>query len=295
MRDIIFFSAVIVLAFLGCGSDDYVAPPFQTKLIVEDVSSGPDVPREQDAAGTLDVGAAPDISAKADPGMVASGGTDRGDTPADRGAASSCIPAECETDGQHMCFHGECLVPPVVIELTWSTPEDPDPTDGGQGAGTDLDLHFTHPNAPSNPDAKDQDGDGKPDPYFDETYDCCSTNPKPDWGAKGDNSDDPHLVRDDTDGWGPEVLAFDPGGNTENGRYEVAVHYFKEHGFGHSFATVRVYLHGELAFEASEVQLQGADLWCVAFLDWPTREVTSCATDGVPRISTDVEHPAIDF
>ncbi|MDP6945126.1 MAG: hypothetical protein QF464_13335, partial [Myxococcota bacterium] len=39
----------------------------------------------------------------------------------------------------------------IHVELTWVTPGDPDETDSGPVAGSDLDLHFAHPNA-SGPD-----------------------------------------------------------------------------------------------------------------------------------------------
>jgi hypothetical protein len=44
----------------------------------------------------------------------------------------------------------EILVIPdnaIHIELLWSTPGDPDNTDGGPAAGADMDLHLAHPKA----------------------------------------------------------------------------------------------------------------------------------------------------
>ena len=55
----------------------------------------------------------------------------------------------------------------VHVELTWVTPDDLDPNDEGVGAGTNLDLHFAHPQAAR----CDVDGDGTPDPWFDVDWD----------------------------------------------------------------------------------------------------------------------------
>jgi hypothetical protein len=60
----------------------------------------------------------------------------------------------------------------VHVELLWHTPGDDDETDTGPFAGADLDLHLVHPRAPSDPAAPDQDGDGAPDPWFDQPFDC---------------------------------------------------------------------------------------------------------------------------
>ena len=179
----------------------------------------------------------------------------------------------------------------IHVELLWTTPGDPDESDTGSWAGADLDLHFLHPNAPSDPDAPDVDGDGAPDPWFDTPYDTYFFNPRPDWGAFGYRPDDPRLDRDDTDGAGPENLNLD---EPESGvRYTVAVHYWNDHGYGVSFATVRFYLYGiPVEFAETDVRLVNGDLWCVAHVDWPSGAITPCRTpEGARWIVPDYRHP----
>lgn len=133
------------------------------------------------------------------------------------------------------------------VELTWMTPGDPDETDTGGGAGfsagSDLDLHLRHPSAPG---------------YFDAPFDCFWQNPNPDWGLSGP-ADDPTLLRDDTDGGGPEVVTL--GMPDPPLTYRVASHYFDDWGYGEAFATVRVYLDGVLRDVWDGVRLVKGDLW----------------------------------
>ena len=159
----------------------------------------------------------------------------------------------------------------IHVELTWETPNDPDPTDTGAEAGSDMDLHFTHPLAPARTDNTDLDGDGEADPYFDTLYDCYWFNPQPHWGANA-TADDPSLDRDDTDGAGPEVISLTT--PELNAVYRVAVHYWRDHGYGHSLATVRVRLNGTLAFERTGIELASRDLWCVADINATAGTVT---------------------
>lgn len=89
----------------------------------------------------------------------------------DEFGSKSCVEAEQEV-----------LVVPdqaVHIELLWTSPSDPNPDDEGPTAGTNLDLHFAHPNASQ----LDLDGDGQKDPWFDPTWDCFWFNPFQNWGS----------------------------------------------------------------------------------------------------------------
>jgi hypothetical protein len=179
----------------------------------------------------------------------------------------------------------------IHIELLWTTPGDPDETDTGPFAGSDVDLHFIHPNAPSDPRAPDLDGDGLPDPYMDQPFDCYWFNPHPDWGAFGNAfDDDPSLDRDDTDGAGPENINLNV---PENGkRYQVAVHYWNDHAYGASFVTVRIYVYQILVFQLQDVRLINYDMWCVGFIDWPSGQVSLCeAPGGGYRITPNYRHP----
>ena len=167
----------------------------------------------------------------------------------------------------------------IHVELLWTTPGDPDETDTGPFSGSDVDLHFLHPNAPSSPTADDLDGDGLPDPYFDQPFDCFWLNPHPDWGAYGDEiGDNPGLDRDDTDGAGPENINLEV--PEDDHVYTVAAHYWNDHGYGAAFATVRVYIHERLAYEVQNVRLINEDMWCVAHVHWPSGEVRPCEAEG---------------
>ena len=154
-----------------------------------------------------------------------------------------------------------------------------------------MDLHFIHPSAPSEVGAPDLDEDGEPDPYFSQPYDCFWFNPHPDWGDFGSAvDDDPGLDRDDTDGAGPENVNLAVPEN--DARYEIAVHYWNDHGYGAAFVTVRVYIYQSLVYELANVRLINHDLWCVAFVDWPTGQVTLCeAPGGGYRITPNYQHP----
>ncbi|MFW5966332.1 MAG: choice-of-anchor D domain-containing protein [Persicimonas sp.] len=139
----------------------------------------------------------------------------------------------------------------VHVQLVWSTPSDSDETDDD---GTDLDIHLLHPNG---------DWDAAP-------WDCHWKNQNPDWGVEGDESDDPSLDIDDTNGAGPENINLD---NPEDVEYEVGVHYFNDHGFGESYATVRVYLGGVLVHEAADHPMTDREFWHAATIDWEAQEV----------------------
>jgi len=140
----------------------------------------------------------------------------------------------------------------IHVQLVWDTPGDPDQDDQGFAAGSDLDLHLLHPL-----------GD-----WFDLPHDTFYGNPNPDWGRPANPGDDPSLDRDDTDGAGPENINLD---NPEDGRvYRVGVHYFNDHGYGPSFATVRLFVQGVLVFELPNRRLGATDtFWDVLTITWP--------------------------
>lgn len=76
------------------------------------------------------------------------------------------------------------------VQLVWHTPDDPDESDNGPGAETDLNLHYVHPNGC----------------WEDLRWDCHSGNPSPNWGGLDRDHDDPQLNMDDTAGDGPENI-----------------------------------------------------------------------------------------
>ena len=181
------------------------------------------------------------------------------------------------------------VVPDEVlhVELLWETPNDPDQTDSGPEAGTDLDLHFVHPDA----GGPDLDGDGAPDGWLNQPFDCFWFNPHPDWASFDPAvDDDPGLDLDDTDGAGPENLNLNV---PEDGvTYRVGVHYWNDHKFGPSYATLRVYLYGELAWEQTGVKLFYHDMWEAVTIEWPSGTITEVKdTYGGAKITPNYESP----
>jgi hypothetical protein len=189
---------------------------------------------------------------------------------------ASCMPAKVQV-----------LVVPTAglhIELLWDTPSDPVKSDTGEGKGTDLDLHFAHPNAVNaavcqkppkmcgvNACACQPDGDkdGTPDPWFHPQYDVFWFNKAPTW-VPGDPDANPSLDLDDTDGWGPENLNLV---SPENGsKYWVGVHYWDAHKFGDSKATVNFFVLGALVATVTR-QLKECDMWWVRKVDWPSGDI----------------------
>jgi hypothetical protein len=170
----------------------------------------------------------------------------------------------------------------IHVELLWRTPGDINESDTGGGmdfsAGSDLDLHFLHP------EAKGQ--------YFDYTYDCYWENPLPEWGIFSP-SDNPRLDRDDTDGAGPENLNVKVG--EQNVRYQIGVHYWNDWGYGPAYTTVRVYIYGILRDEWKDVSLVNADMWDTHYLDWPSGVVTRITEPGgAPRITSQYPVPGLN-
>lgn len=173
----------------------------------------------------------------------------------------------------------------IHVELLWTTPGDIDETDTTPlgalaSVGTDLDLHFLHPSGAN----FDANFDFVNDGWFHDTYDAYWANVNPEWAglAPGDN---PSLDRDDTDGAGPENLNLDVPEFNKN--YRVGVHYWEDHGFGNSIATVRVYVWGNLQFEWAGVQLTNHDMWDVCEIQWPGGAVNKLEhSPGQPFITS---------
>jgi hypothetical protein len=162
------------------------------------------------------------------------------------------------------------------ISLTWHTPDDLDESDlgfrDGAAVGSDVDLHLLR-----------TDGGAT---WFDHDDDCYWENPAPSWSASPRHN--PRLDREDADGGGPETINV---ADLTASSLSVGVHYYNASGFGPVFATVRIYLRGELAEEWADVVLVDADLWHSHTIDGATgaiRRMTHGETDG-PMITA--RHP----
>ena len=195
----------------------------------------------------------------------------------DSSGQPSCTPACAEIDATNY--------PLIRIELTWHTPGDPDEQDIGPDAGADFDLHFAHPEA----DGPDVDGDGYPDPWFDMPFDCFWFNPYPNWGWVNGEPHGPQLVREDRDGAGPEVIvAPEP----EELVYRVGAHYWSDHGYGTSYATVRILFGESVVYSEEYVTMEDGDFWEVCTIDWANKTITP-ATDesGSLKITPKYQNP----
>lgn len=139
----------------------------------------------------------------------------------------------------------------IHVQLVWDTPADADQLDM---LGSDLDLHMMN-------------GRGR---WNDPRWDCFWQNLSPEWGAPG-AEDNPSLDIDDVDGLGPENINLSNPGQGES--YQVGVHYFAAQGFGRSFATVRVYIRGELSQELRRKPIEDQGFWRVLDIQWPSRQI----------------------
>lgn len=154
----------------------------------------------------------------------------------------------------------------IHVQLVWDTPGDPDQTDSGLNRGTDVDLHFLHPRGSWN----------------NSPWDCYWLNVEPNWGSLGSSGDDPSLDIDDTDGSGPENINLN---NPENTTYRVGAYYFSDHGYGPSYATIRIYLRATLVFEYRDKYLERTGkFWDVASIEWPAASVNQIdrVVEGFP-------------
>lgn len=164
-------------------------------------------------------------------------------------AGLSC--AHPQGDPRIPCARRTVLAKPaddVFVELVWDHPT------------TDLDLHFL---------------EGAAALYS--SKDCYFDNPAPDFGDFGSLLDDPLLVRDDLNGYGPERIILT---RPSPGSYAVKVLYYSDHGAATpaTRATVRVYVYGVLAAELSRVLDGPGLLWDALRLDWPTATLTAVDT-----------------
>jgi len=140
-------------------------------------------------------------------------------------------------------------------QVTWNTPADPNPRDEGAGTGSDIDLHVLNPEGC----------------WEDRQWDCHFRTRTADWGVVGFTGDDCSLDRDDTDGWGPEIVSID---DPAAGVYKVGVHYWSDKGYGVSYATVIITVDGIVAYEARDKALPSTGTWWeLCAVSWPSRNL----------------------
>jgi len=171
-----------------------------------------------------------------------------------------------DESGVESCDTAEVLVvvtpdEAIHVQLVWTTDGDPNQLDTGAGTGSDVDLHFVHPNAGGTWDAA--------------PWDCHWKNKVPNWGESGSAEDDPSLDIDDTDGWGPENINLDQPEGTAAAPvcYSVGAFYFSDHDYGPSDVTTRIFLDGVERFALTFPGLEDRQFWDVARVCWPTRDI----------------------
>jgi hypothetical protein len=170
----------------------------------------------------------------------------------------------------------------IHIELLWTNADDPNQNDD---MGANLDLHFQHPWA-AGPDIN---GDGEPDGWYDDLYDCFWYQPDPDWGQIGNDEDNPQLARADDNGAGPEVITYNV---PQDGSYLVGVHYWEDNDFGQAEPVIRVYVYSNLLIDTTGPLLDEKTFWDAVSLDWPSAKATLLTNDdGSMKVYEDYENP----
>ena len=70
------------------------------------------------------------------------------------------------------------------------------------------------------------------------------------------------------------------------------MHYWDDHGYGASYATVRVYIYAQLVFEVADVSMVDSDLWEVCTVEWPSGKVHVVTDElGQYKITPQYDYP----
>ena len=154
--------------------------------------------------------------------------------------------------------------------LTWRTPGDPNEN---QPPGSDLDMHLV----------RIWDGQAQ---WRSSANDVFYANRNPDWGVPGVPTDDPELLRDETQGLGPEIIVHPNPARSES--YLLGVHYWDDRRFGFSDATLRIFRDGvELTSRTVRIDRRG-QFWLAARIDLEgevIRWLTDPIYDDFPPVS----------
>ncbi|MBH23307.1 MAG: hypothetical protein CMH57_02365 [Myxococcales bacterium] len=130
------------------------------------------------------------------------------------------------------------------VELIWETPGAM-----GDAASADLDLHVVR---------EKRAGDRPPDHWSLDPADCSPLNPNLDWGAPRVTADDCRVLRVDQDGSGPEIIDIR---SVDDRYYEIEVQGVTDRGFGPSFATLQLYIHGERRVVLGSPGIEAGATW----------------------------------
>ncbi len=133
----------------------------------------------------------------------------------------------------------------IRIQLTWDTD------------GTDVDVHLVRPGGT----------------YENIPDDCYYLNKHPDWGLPEVTEDNPSLDQDVVDGYGPENITLWEPYEYDEGYYQVIIHYYDDHGYGPTTATVKIWINDELV-ETYQMLLVDGQVWLCAMIDWASGEVS---------------------
>ncbi|MDP6945068.1 MAG: hypothetical protein QF464_13040, partial [Myxococcota bacterium] len=168
---------------------------------------------------------------------------------------------------------------PLIVEVTWDTPGDPDQSDVGPGMGADLDLHMHNGQGT----AEDFDGDGVPDAWFDFVNDLYWFDTSPNWGEPVPD-DDPLLALEDPDGLGPERIEWHQ--PIKQATVTLGVHCWSAFEYGPSVVTITVLHFEEPVATFTDIVLDSGDLWEVGTFTWPKVDVVAAfGAAGGPKIT----------
>lgn len=177
------------------------------------------------------------------------------------------------------------VAPALRVELAWGTAESF--ARGGDAAdGIDLDLHFSHEDATG----PDLDGDGAPDPWFDQQWDVFWFNRSPTWGSFDPAAEHPILYAPDEGGSHVPGEHMEWWAPIDDVVYTVGVHAWEVPDV--AVARVRVWSDGALVSEATLPAMEAFDMWCVGRIRWPDPTLHRCAAEGEPeQVSPDYINP----
>ena len=162
----------------------------------------------------------------------------------------------------------------IHVELTWTNPEDPDETNE---IGSDLDLHLV------------KMGPGE---WFDLTWSVYFQHPNQE-GNDIWNPEDPSLDIDVRDGAGPENITMETPDHCQ--WYGVGVHYYEKQ-FGTAYATIRIYINGDLQFVRPHFPLEETgEFWDAARIHWDSDEsgATVLGVDGFYPMAPAGQEPEV--